>query len=314
MKDDVIEIAQGKASWFGGPDDKGVSASEGLAVLEREDITNPKWRGLFLAHQPPNTTGIARMLNPRSFYLAYRFPHNALTRKWLRENQVWVYSKAHPNPIPAWVVDWGPSETVTDRDVDLSPGLMEALGITTGGQVWVTTIGIVPVGPVSAQSAPSVSAVPTAAPALPDLPVINGMGSLAPGGSPVPEVNQQATPVPATPAAPAPAANHGFYDTVLTGLKNVPALVPLLDTVAIKAHTVQGLLTTPGTGEDRKRWVMDELHKDFDGIVQKAIPNATGQAFLWLAVSYGVDQAVALVQNQLAHGGSWGGAATGEKK
>ncbi len=40
------------------------------------------------------------------------------------------------DPIPAWVVDWGPNED-TGRTFDLSPGLAERLGVETGDRVMV---------------------------------------------------------------------------------------------------------------------------------------------------------------------------------
>ena len=52
----------GACSWFGGPDDDGVSPSEGLAFLyELEDAPH-----LFLPSQPSGTTGLARRLDPGS--------------------------------------------------------------------------------------------------------------------------------------------------------------------------------------------------------------------------------------------------------
>ena len=45
-------ILKGKCSWFGGPNDKGVSPSEGLAfIYELDDAPH-----LFLPQQPPGTT------------------------------------------------------------------------------------------------------------------------------------------------------------------------------------------------------------------------------------------------------------------
>ena len=59
----------GKVSHFGGPSDTGVSPSEDLAWWEDwDDVVEDKATELFLPHQPPNTTGLARRLNPDKFY------------------------------------------------------------------------------------------------------------------------------------------------------------------------------------------------------------------------------------------------------
>src|SRR6516164_3930858 len=56
--------ASGKVSWFGGPEDMGVSPSEGLAFLYDVD-DKPH---LFLKSQPAGTTGLARRLDPKTSY------------------------------------------------------------------------------------------------------------------------------------------------------------------------------------------------------------------------------------------------------
>jgi hypothetical protein len=57
-------ILSGKASWFGGPEDEGVTPDEGLAfIYEVEDAPH-----LFLPYQPEGTSGLARRLNPSSLY------------------------------------------------------------------------------------------------------------------------------------------------------------------------------------------------------------------------------------------------------
>ena len=56
----VLFHAEGKCSQFGGPEDTGVSPSEGLAFIFDVDQA-PQ---LFLPYQPSGTTGLARRLNP----------------------------------------------------------------------------------------------------------------------------------------------------------------------------------------------------------------------------------------------------------
>src|SRR6478736_3583346 len=62
----------GKVSWFGGPADTGVSPDEGLAFIY--DVEDAPY--LFLAEQPPDTTGLARRLNPETYYIACRWDYD----------------------------------------------------------------------------------------------------------------------------------------------------------------------------------------------------------------------------------------------
>ena len=59
----------GKVSCFGGPDDMGVSSSEGLAFIQEIDQAPH----LFLPYQPERTSGLARRLNPHIHYIACRW-------------------------------------------------------------------------------------------------------------------------------------------------------------------------------------------------------------------------------------------------
>ncbi len=122
----------GKASWFGGPDDMGVSPSEGLAfIYELDDAP-----GLFLPEQPPGTTGLARRLNPEKYYVACRWDYSqaGTSKEELLSLRVLVRAKKTGKFFIARPADWGPHED-TDRVADLSPGLLEALGITTDDEV-----------------------------------------------------------------------------------------------------------------------------------------------------------------------------------
>jgi N-acetylmuramoyl-L-alanine amidase len=130
----VLVNFNGKVSWFGGPEDMGVSPSEGLAFLfEVEDAPH-----LFLEQQPPGTTGLARRLNPEMFYVACRWDYNITPKTMLADATKFaaVRSKKTGREFVAWPGDWGPHGD-TDRAADISPGLMEALGITTDDEVEV---------------------------------------------------------------------------------------------------------------------------------------------------------------------------------
>jgi len=115
----------GKMSTFGGPDDHGVTPSEGLALYDDVE-TAPT--GLFLDTQPSETTGLARRLNPDSNYLACRWDYSVTPRIFLQQSVVKVSAKG--KSVDAHPADWGPN-IETGRVADLSPGVARALGLKT---------------------------------------------------------------------------------------------------------------------------------------------------------------------------------------
>jgi len=126
--------AQGKCSYFGGPDDMGVSPDEGLAFIS-EISQNPY---LFLPYQPDGTTGLARRLNPCVHYVACRWNYEETPREMLREEValVRVDMGEYVIEMTAFPADWGPHEK-TGRVADLSPSLLADLGIETDDEVEV---------------------------------------------------------------------------------------------------------------------------------------------------------------------------------
>ena len=122
----------GPCSWFGGPDDTGVSASEGLAFLyDFDDAPH-----LFLSAQPASTTGLARRLDPNTFYVACRWDYDQIPKDMLRDQSRKAVVRAHGREFLAYPADWGPNET-TGRVADLSPALLEALELETDDEVEV---------------------------------------------------------------------------------------------------------------------------------------------------------------------------------
>jgi N-acetylmuramoyl-L-alanine amidase len=122
----------GRCSWFGGPDDDGVDADEGLAFFyEYDDAPH-----LLLEKQPPGTTGLARRLNPDVKYVACRWDYDITSKDMLADPsyRALVRSPKTGKEFLAWPADWGPHED-TDRVADISPGLMEALGIDTDDEI-----------------------------------------------------------------------------------------------------------------------------------------------------------------------------------
>ena len=123
---------RGQCSHFGGPEDTGVSSSEGLAFIYDYDEAPH----LFLEDQPEGTTGLARRLNPGIFYVACRWDYNVTSKTMLASPSRQALVRANGKEFLAWPADWGPNES-TGRVADLSPALMEALDLQTDDEVEV---------------------------------------------------------------------------------------------------------------------------------------------------------------------------------
>lgn len=119
---------RGKMSHFGGPDDHGVSSSEGLALVEKSDLE--RFSDYFLPEQPPGTSGLARRLNPETACIACRWNYNEMSRSHLRSIKVQVTNPRTGQSEMAQPMDWGPNIR-TGRVADLSPGLERRLGLVT---------------------------------------------------------------------------------------------------------------------------------------------------------------------------------------
>lgn len=127
--DGVLFEATGTSSTFGGPDDTGVSPSEGLAFIYDFDEAPH----LFLSYQPAGTSGLARRLDPGVFYLACRWDYDVTSKEMLRDSGQMAKVTAKKTGITRLChpADWGPHEENTGRAADLSPALMDSLGIST---------------------------------------------------------------------------------------------------------------------------------------------------------------------------------------
>ena len=125
MSDDDFEFeTTGRASTFGGPNDTGVSPSEGLAFIYTVDDKED----LFLSYQPEGTTGLARRLNPEVPYVACRWPYTSENKpEWrdvLLAEMALVTATKTGKSIKCYPSDWGPHEEDTGREADLSPRAM----------------------------------------------------------------------------------------------------------------------------------------------------------------------------------------------
>lgn len=131
-------VAEGTVSHFGGPDDMGVSPSEGLAFI----YTTEDKPILFLSYQPEGTSGLARRLNPDQLYVACRWPYTsenkAQWREVLLKEMAMVYAPKTGKSVKVYPADWGPHEEQTGRAADLSPRALDYLGIATDDEVIVT--------------------------------------------------------------------------------------------------------------------------------------------------------------------------------
>ena len=124
---------EGLVSWFGGPKDKGVTPSEGLAfIYDVEDAPH-----LFLEEQPPDTSGLARRLDPDVPYIALRWDYEKTPREELLSKMAIVRAPSTGKKEYAFPADWGP-HVDTGRVADISPGLMDMLGISTDDVVEVS--------------------------------------------------------------------------------------------------------------------------------------------------------------------------------
>jgi N-acetylmuramoyl-L-alanine amidase len=92
---------------------------------------------LFLPQQPSGTTGLARRLDPETYYIACRWDYDVTPKVALLDMRVQVHAPRTGKTFWARPADWGPHSD-TERVADISPGLMSALGITTDDQVEVT--------------------------------------------------------------------------------------------------------------------------------------------------------------------------------
>ena len=127
-------IVRGKASWFGGPGDTGVSPSEGLALYDHSDVASHP--DLFLPAQPHGTSGVARRLNPSAYFCAMRWNYEATPREHLRQIKVKVTNVKTGESVFVSPVDWGPNVD-TGRIIDLSPGVFRVLKLETDSVVEV---------------------------------------------------------------------------------------------------------------------------------------------------------------------------------
>jgi hypothetical protein len=147
---EILFLGTGKMSVFGGPADEGVGPHEGLALVGPGDLDIWWYSCLFLPDQPAGTTGLARRLNPRAFYLAMRWDYARYPKQILRNAVVKLTNPTNALHVFARPVDFGPGDgTIIDgqptqdtgRIADLSPGAAMALVLQTDDAVTCELVG-----------------------------------------------------------------------------------------------------------------------------------------------------------------------------
>jgi hypothetical protein len=132
VREIAMSVISGPVSSFGGPNDTGVAEDEGLAFISSIEQAPH----LFLPYQPDGTTGLARRLNPYIHYIACRWNYDEAPPAMLLSEVALVRAKRTGIELTAFPADWGPHEN-TGRVADISPGLMDDLGLQTDDEVEV---------------------------------------------------------------------------------------------------------------------------------------------------------------------------------
>jgi N-acetylmuramoyl-L-alanine amidase len=129
----------GRVSWFGGPNDMGVSPSEGLA-LEAEGVNPDDAPELFLDYQPSGTTGLARRLNSDgAHYIAMRWDDDQFSKDELASGELQFEVSAGDRSVICRPADWGPASE-TGRVCDVSHKTLMDLQIATDDEVEITLV------------------------------------------------------------------------------------------------------------------------------------------------------------------------------
>jgi len=150
MSTRVIALGTGRCSDFGGPFDGGVSPTEGLGLVEVDDLHDDWFARCFLTIDPDikPPVGLARRLNPQALYCAMRWNFTGLdskggvlfgfSREQIRRGIFRVLA-ANGRSVFVQAVDDGPNEH-TGRLIDLSPEALAKLQIGTDDLVTVEFI------------------------------------------------------------------------------------------------------------------------------------------------------------------------------
>jgi hypothetical protein len=126
------KVNSGKCSWFGGPNDSGMAETEPLAFL-------------FEVSQAPDlfldgaTEALGRALDPEEYYIAMRWDYDEISKEDLLKTICLVRAPSTSRSFWARPSDWGPHQD-TGRLCDISPGLMDALGVETDDELEIIVL------------------------------------------------------------------------------------------------------------------------------------------------------------------------------
>lgn len=126
------KVNSGKCSWFGGPDDTGMSETEPLAFI-------------FNVSQAPDLfldgaeEALGRNLDPEEYYIAMRWDYDEISKEDLLKTICLVRAPSTSRSFWARPSDWGPHQD-TGRLCDISPGLMDALGVETDDELEIIVL------------------------------------------------------------------------------------------------------------------------------------------------------------------------------
>lgn len=145
---DGRQWVQGKVSWFGGPDDTGVGATE------TGSVTSERLREL---NDPVDASSSTVASRPEDFYfVAMRWNFSATPRNTWRDLRLLLKNPANGHAVVVRPVDWGPN-TSTRRIVDVSPRTITDLDADTDDTVLVAFAAPgTPLGVVTVASTPPV--------------------------------------------------------------------------------------------------------------------------------------------------------------
>lgn len=111
-------FVRGKVSWFGGPrDSNGTMAITGISSNWYNNPTSPT--ADYVAANPA-----------KYYYCAMRWDYSPNGRSWWANQRLVVINPSNGRACVVAPVDWGP-HTYTGRILDLSPYVMDRLGLTT---------------------------------------------------------------------------------------------------------------------------------------------------------------------------------------
>lgn len=135
------ETNSGPCSTFGGPDDSGMSHTEGVALYPGWLMVSHHCAHALFLERPTEMDGNefprGRGLNPDAFYCAMRWDYKVMSPGALARS--WVRVTANGRTCYVRPVDWGPNER-TGRLIDLSPGAAQFLGVKTDDVVEATLL------------------------------------------------------------------------------------------------------------------------------------------------------------------------------